>query len=223
MHYFDHDTSASGDDKITALRLAHGGAAVDAYWSLLELIYNDERPLNLVDNPLLTNAVSHRLAIGSDELLNWVETMVSLGLFDTADDDKNAITSKRAMEHIKKYRDKVEKARLNGQKGGRKTNKKTDSKANAKRAVDLSESDAKAIRNRTRGIGSHKENQIPTASAGAAVASATPPPLPNGWEKTGNICPHANCFEHLIRDCSTGALWCPRCQSGELSMMGVVA
>ena len=217
MHYFDHDTSASGDDKIIALRLEHGGAAVDAYWSLLELMYSEERPLNLAENRPLTKAVSYRLAVDYRQLSEWVDSMVSIGLFERVEGKPETITSKRAIAHISKYREKCEKARLNGQKGGKTPKRKSNRKANANQSL----SDGEAIRTRTKGIGSHKENQIPTASDGAAVAGATPPPLPEGFEMTGTVCPHANCNLHTIRQVESGQLWCPVCDAGALALMGV--
>ena len=42
MKYFDHDVEAYKDDKIVLLRRECGGAAIDAYWTLLELIYREE-------------------------------------------------------------------------------------------------------------------------------------------------------------------------------------
>ena len=46
MRYFDHDTTASKDDGIMALRCDHGSAAVDAYWAIIEKMYADEAPVN---------------------------------------------------------------------------------------------------------------------------------------------------------------------------------
>ena len=42
MRYFDHDTDATKDELIQALRLECGGAAVDVYWCILENIYREE-------------------------------------------------------------------------------------------------------------------------------------------------------------------------------------
>ena len=42
MKYFDDYVEAYKDDKIVLLRPACGGAAIDAYWTLLELIYREE-------------------------------------------------------------------------------------------------------------------------------------------------------------------------------------
>lgn len=59
------------------------------------------------------------------------------------------------------------------------------------------------------------------SGTGAAAAKAAPP-LPAGWERTGVICSHAGCKALQLRD-HMGTLWCPECDAGELSMMGVVA
>ncbi len=225
MHYFDHDTTASGDDKVMALRLEHGGAAVDAYWCLLEKIYDAEGPINLTKDRPLTKAVSHRLAVGFDELEPWVSSMVSIGLFERPEGDPEGIVSKRATEAIERMNDKREKARLNGRKGGRKTNAETKSvsrrKPSASQAGSREETERKALRPKPRP--EEKLNAFPsgTEAAGAAAAKAAPP-LPAGWERTGVICSHAGCKALQLRD-HMGTLWCPECDAGELSMMGVVA
>ena len=41
MQYFDHSTDASTDPKVMQLRLEHDGAAVDAYWSLVEQMHRE--------------------------------------------------------------------------------------------------------------------------------------------------------------------------------------
>ena len=52
MKYFDHDVEAYKDDKIVLLRRECGGAAIDAYWTLLELIYREETEIKPTDNPV---------------------------------------------------------------------------------------------------------------------------------------------------------------------------
>ena len=125
MRYFDHDTQAADDDRVMALRLRHGGAAVDCYWTLLEKMYRDERPVNLFGSDGETNveteSVSHRLCIGVETLKEYVSTMLQIGLFDG---DMGCITSERALRNIEGYRARAETARQNGKKGGRKPTKK---------------------------------------------------------------------------------------------------
>ncbi len=67
-----------------------------------------------------------------------------------------------------------------------------------------------------------EEGSHPTAPSGtgAAAAKAAPPPLPEGWERTGVLCSHAGCDLKQLRD-PQGALWCPECDAEALAMMGV--
>ena len=104
MRYFDHDTNASDDDSIMALRLEHGGAAVDCYWALLEKMYREERPVKLFGTDGETNAetksVAHRLCVDSETLKTYVSTMLELGLFDGTVEN---LYSNRAMLNITGY------------------------------------------------------------------------------------------------------------------------
>lgn len=178
MLYFDHDTTAASDDLIMALRLKHGGAAVDCYWAILEQIYRDERPTAIVGNRPQTQALSARLALGLDTLKEYVSTMVSYGLLEadeTCDGGYENVVSRRAMENIEAYRAKCEKNRLNGQKGGRKTAAKTDRKANAKRTIDQSESERQANKRKEKQVmGLDKLNPLLAAEHGADAGEPAP-------------------------------------------------
>lgn len=171
MHYFEHDTSAGSDDKILTLRLEHGGAAVDAYWVILEQIYDDESPLKIFGNQRKTQSVSHRLCVGSDLLETWVHSMVDIGLLEACENDPDSVTSERAMQNIERYRQKVETARQNGKKGGRKPKQKPPANQMGTNPV----SGRKALKTKTKGLGFDKQNPKPLASGGAAAADAAPP------------------------------------------------
>lgn len=121
MRYFDHDTTASRDYGITALRLEHGSQAVDCYWVLLEKIYEDEGAINLAETNAETKSVLHILGIGFEDLKTYVLTMVELGLFEG---DISCLTSERATANIDTYQKKQETARQNGKLGGRKPKQK---------------------------------------------------------------------------------------------------
>ena len=179
MRYFDHDTTAASDDLIMALRLEHGGAAVDCYWAIIEQIYRDEQPAVIDENRPETKALSVRLAIAYQTLEAYVKTMVSYGLLDVVENSENDwffVTSKRAEKNISAYRDKCEKARLNGAKGGKKPGAKANANRGGKRTLSGSGSDSQAKkRKEKKGIGSHKGNQIPYAESVAGVENA---PLP---------------------------------------------
>lgn len=126
MLWFNHDTSAADDDKIVALRIDAGGAAVDAYWAILEAIYRDETDLVFEKNQPGTKALSHRLVVGFDELESYVKSILGVGLLtDTATDEEREsgiirLHSNRAESIISEYEGRRETARRNGRKGGRK-------------------------------------------------------------------------------------------------------
>ena len=67
MRYFDHDTDATKDELIQALRLECGGAAVDVYWCILENIYREETDWVPSRYQAGTKSVLHWLCIGWDE------------------------------------------------------------------------------------------------------------------------------------------------------------
>ena len=126
MLYFDHDTSAADDDKIVVLRDEHGGAAVDAYWTVLERIYKDETDLVFGKNQVQTKALTRRLGLGFDELETFVNAFLEVGLLDDAATDEQrkdgimVLHSRRAAKNIDEYNARKETARRNGSKGGRK-------------------------------------------------------------------------------------------------------
>ena len=176
MIYFDHDTGAMSDPKMTELCIECGPGAIAAYWCIIEQIYRDESPLvlfaNQDGNRTLTKVVSHWLCIDSETLESWVSEMLGIGLLETDENNPNAVTSKRAMANIEAYKAKQETARQNGKKGGR----KTKPKPNANQTPTESVSGRKANkRKENKGFGFDKQNQKPCASGDAAAAGAAPP------------------------------------------------
>lgn len=122
MKYFDHDTDACKDELIQALRIECGGAAVDAYWCILELMYKEETDLVFFENQPLTKSVTHWLCIDWKTFETYFSAMRDIGLIDVSKDDDGAYTlhSERAAKNIGEYRKRIETARQNGAKGGRK-------------------------------------------------------------------------------------------------------
>lgn len=109
MFYFEHSSTAATDPKIMDLRLQHGGAAIDAYWYLVERMHHDESWI-CVSNANALRVVCHALCTTQEELLKWVDAMVEVGLF-CYDETGEFIYSERADENIKAYEEKREKAR----------------------------------------------------------------------------------------------------------------
>lgn len=122
MRYFDHDTDACKDELVQALRIECGGAAVDAYWTVLECIYREETDLVLGENLPGTKSVTHWLCIGWDELKRYFGAMGEIGLLVVSENGDGTFTlhSERAQANIESYQKRCETARENGKKGGRK-------------------------------------------------------------------------------------------------------
>lgn len=199
MRYFAHDTDASNDEKVQALRLEHGGAAVDAYWTIVEQIYREETPLVFFGNRLGSNSLSHRLCTDPETLEKWVLTMVELGLLERCGEGGSALFSERMEQGIASYRKKAETARENGKRGGRKPRAKTKAKPTSKptgnRAGSESLSESKA--NKT--VGFHKENlTVRDDDAASCGASSSLP-----------CCPL--CGTVLSLDTASGGFRCPDC------------
>lgn len=209
VRYFDHDSKAGVDDKIITLRIEHGGAAVDAYWTILEQIYDDEAPLEILGNQHKTKSVSHRLCVGSEQLEEWVKSMIDIGLLEVDESNPKAVTSRRAMENIERYHQKQETARQNGKKGGRKTKQKPSGNQSASDVGGGRE----ANKTKTKGFGFDKQNQKPAGPDAAAAGAA--PPLPSGWVRTGILCPR--CKSHEVKK-PDGELVCPKCDPVDFSM-----
>ena len=151
MLYFNHDTQASKDDRIIALRSSMGGAAVDAYWTIIELIHRDETELVFGENQMLTKSVSAWLFTDEKTLMQWVEYMLEVGLLVLCDrtSESVVVTSERARGNIVAYQQKVETARENGKNGGRKPSKNrvgstSVSKTNQDRTVSKRKSKSKS-------------------------------------------------------------------------------
>ena len=107
--YFDHSTTAATDPKVMQLRLEQGGAAVDAYWYMLEQMHRDECGI-CTSNAGAMLVHSHTLCTDENKLKTWVDAMVSIGLFEH-DSQSGEITSPRAVRNISEYKEKSEKAR----------------------------------------------------------------------------------------------------------------
>jgi hypothetical protein len=195
MQYFDHSTDASTDPKVMQLRLEHDGAAVDAYWYLVEQMHRDERPL-CVGNANVMRVHCHTLCTDVSTLESWINSMVEIGLFHR-DVDSDFIVSERVMGNVEKYQTRQEKARSAAESrwsnaDAMQTHKRTHSKRNA--------NPMPTKQNKT------KQNKINNGedSAVAAAAVKTAPPA----EKKG-FCPM--CDVPVWKD-SLGVFHCNHCQ-----------
>lgn len=164
MLYFDHDTSASTDPKIMQLRLECGGAAVDAYWYLVEQMHRDERGICMTDARAM-RVHCHTLCTDENTFKTWVDSMFEIGLL-TSHDDGESMASERAMENIEKYQEKREKARSAA--------KAKWSNANAEQPQ--SERNANKRKEKKRNSSNATKSITTTDTAVAAAAAKAAPP-----------------------------------------------
>jgi len=181
MQYFDHSTDAATDPKIMQLRLECSGAAVDAYWYLVEQMHRDEHPL-CVSNANVMRVHCHTLCTDIQTLEKWVEAMVSIGLFHNVGND-GEIFSQRIEGNVSKYQAKQEKARSAAESrwnnaDAMQTHKRTQSKRNAN-AMPTKQNKTNSS-NAIKSITTTKEAPVVAAAAEAAppVAKEEKPHCP---------------------------------------------
>jgi len=191
MRYFDHDTTASRDHGINALRLEHGSVAVDLYWVIIEKIYDDEGSINLTLTNWETKSVLHLLNIEFLELQSYVKTMLEIGLLEG---DLGELKSDRALANIEAYQRRAETARQNGKLGGRKTKAKTQQKPTGFQGCNQSgNQDPCKKRKEKKGVGG--KNNPPNATASGA-----------GEDKPA---PHAVSLEEHVAAMQAASVPCP--------------
>lgn len=193
MKYFDHDTNAMNDDRIVALRIECGIEAVYCYWGILEKMYADEAPVRIAENDPETKALSYRLAVAYQTLSEYCKAMEAVGLLEFSTEDET-YTSARAMENIRAYRERCEKARLSGQKGGR--------KANAKHSLSKRQANAK-LRKEKKVVDTYTVST--TTVADGADADKSAPPAPE--------CPLCG-TELQATGIASEPWWCNNCSTG---------
>ncbi len=206
MQYFDHSTTAASDDKVLTLRMDCGGAAVDAYWAILEQIYNDESGCSAGAK----RALSHRLCTSVEQLEKWISAMLEIGLLERDEENPENITSKRAMENITRYQEKCETARQNALNRTRKSGRKAGAKRALKSTSTTEKTPADNKTKQNKGIEQHKVAQIPIASDGAESACTAPPPQ--------RQCPVCDCpMDAVVSESGAVTYSCNLCGHGEVA------
>lgn len=99
-YYFPHDYHARHDPKLDKLFLTYGYEGVGVYWCLVEMLYEQDGYLNIVDMKLLSR--------GDDELCGRIINVIrDFGLFKF-DDDR--FWSESLLKRLKLISDKSKKA-----------------------------------------------------------------------------------------------------------------
>jgi len=98
MKYFLHDTSASDDEKITELFIEHGYEGIGLFYSILEKIGKQEKPIK-------TSILKAQLKVGKKLEKCW-SFMESLGLISS---NNGETFNERLLSYNEMYQQKKEK------------------------------------------------------------------------------------------------------------------
>jgi len=209
MEYFDHNVNASDDDAIMALRLEHGGEAVDCYWAIIEKIYREERPFETDENQPGTKSVAHRLNIGIDLLQEYVSSMVLLGLLYAVENDPLQVMSARADATIERFHQRQETARQNGKKHTSEPTKKPSRKQVGSKKQPKS---ATIKTEQNRSIGSYKNEPNTYGNTPISVSAEAE----TGDSQTQGKCPDCGSVTYRKTSRSGAVSWfCPRCHESK--------
>ena len=175
MFYFDHSTSSSTDPKIIQLRLECGGAAVDAYWYLIEQMHREERGV-CVGNANAMRVHCHTLCTDQKYFEKYVKSMISIGLLES-DDSGEIVYSSRALDNISEYQAKRQKASSAAKSRWENANakqpqKRTQCERNAD-GMPIKQNKTNSS-NATKSITTTKESGVADAAKAAPPASKKP-------------------------------------------------
>lgn len=118
MDYFPHDTDASSDEKLEALRSVHGNDGYAFYFILLERIYRTSQAALDVSKPVLFKALANKLMVTQEKLNDMLQDSFDLELLDReAFQSKGWITSngiRKRHEEVENMRNKWRKTKDTG-------------------------------------------------------------------------------------------------------------
>ncbi|MDU4960178.1 MAG: DUF4373 domain-containing protein [Sporomusaceae bacterium] len=117
MDYFPHDTDASNDEKIEALRALYGNDGYAFYFILLERIYRVPNAEMDVSKPAVLAALIAKIGVSREKFEKMLDTAFDLECLDRDIYEQSQILTshgikKRARE-VQKLRDKWRKAKVN--------------------------------------------------------------------------------------------------------------
>lgn len=116
IEYFSHDTDASSDDKIEALRALHGNDGYAFYFIILERIFRTGNPEYSVENDAVFAALLKKIGVSKSKFQNILKSAFDLFLLDRESyETRKVLTSngiKRRIEGInsKRKRDRDRKS-----------------------------------------------------------------------------------------------------------------
>jgi len=101
MSYFQHDTDAINDPKITALISEHGGLAYGIFWRIVELLHDEENH-KLQKKNYIYSALAQQMSTNAEQIKSIIKSAIECEIFY---EDEEFIWSKRVFRNIEKRND----------------------------------------------------------------------------------------------------------------------
>jgi len=101
MSYFQHDTDAINDPKITALISEHGGLAYGIFWRIVELLHDEENH-KLQKKNYIYSALAQQMSTNAEQIKSIIKSAIECEIFY---EDEEFIWSKRVFKNIEKRND----------------------------------------------------------------------------------------------------------------------
>jgi hypothetical protein len=110
MTYFPHDTDASNDEKIEALRALHGNDGYAFYFIICERVYRTPEAELDISHPAVLSALINKIGISRELFENILQTSFDVWCFDkSAYEDRHVLTSngiKKRADDVKNMRER---------------------------------------------------------------------------------------------------------------------
>jgi len=110
MDYFPHDTDASNDEKIEALRALHGNDGYAFYFITLERIYRTHDGELDISKPAILAALVKKIGVSQEKFNQMLETAFDVEAFDRSEyEARHVLTSrgiKRRFKEVQAMRDR---------------------------------------------------------------------------------------------------------------------
>lgn len=117
MDYFPHDTDASNDEKIEALRALHGNDGYAFYFIILERIYRSNDAELDISKPAVLAALISKVGVSRERFDEILNTAFDIGCLDKESYEQDQVLTsngiKKRAKEVDKLRNKWRKSKVN--------------------------------------------------------------------------------------------------------------
>ena len=151
MNYFPHDTDATNDEKLEALRALYNNDGYAFYFIILERVYRTENAELNVSNPAVLAALINKIGINKDLFAQILQTSFDIGCFDKeAYNERKILTSNGIKKRADEVRGMRQRWRDNKDKDNREENNEENQEENSEETGEskVKESKLKEIKSK---------------------------------------------------------------------------